>query len=85
MILENLTFLYTIILKLHYWCSPKKLSMFPKILVRTGNISRAEELKNLMLNLTVTLRNLKKAGHCLTNKFMFLLKGVFVLYFTLIF
>ena len=58
--------------------------MVPKIVLRTRNINRAEEWENLMLNLSVTLQNLKKAGHCLINVFMFLLKFVFVLCFSLL-
>ena len=37
-----------------------------------------------MINLSVTLQNLKKAGHCLVNVLMFLLKVIFVLGFSLL-
>ena len=56
--------------------------MVPKIFLRTRNISTAEEWKNLMLNISVTLQ--KRAGHCLINVLMSLLKFVFVLCFSLL-
>ena len=37
-----------------------------------------------MPNLTVTLQNLKKAGHCQINVLMFLLKFVFLICFSLL-
>ena len=83
MILKILKFVLTVTLKLSYCCSFQKLLMVPNLLLRTKNISRAEEWEHLMQNLFKTLQNLKKAGHCLINVLMFLLKFVFVFCFSL--
>ena len=47
-------------------------------------LPKIEEWENLMLNLTVTLQNLKKAGHCIINVLMFPLEFVFELCFSLL-
>ena len=83
MILKFLLLLEIVTLNFHYWCSLQKPLMIPKTLLRTRNTSRAKEWENMMLNLSVTLQNLKKAGHCLINV-LFLLKFVIVLCFSLL-